>query len=306
MKILITGAHFTPAQAVIEQLLSDGEKHNLSPLEIVYVGRKTTIEGDSTPSVESQVLPKLGIKFIPITTGRMRRIIEFKTLTSLLKVPLGFIQGFKIIASEKPDVVLSFGGYVAVPIVVNAWLFRIPIIVHEQTLVTGLANSISSHFATKIAVSFESDYDFPKDKVIVTGNPFRQELLTKPKEVAKEVQNVLNYKLPIIYVTGGNQGSHQLNQQLQDILPELTKKAVVIHQTGDSKFNDYQTLVDKKADLEFKDHYLVKKWFQADEVSAIYRQAKLVISRAGANTLLELAFFAIPTIVIPLPFFAQR
>src|SRR4051812_44928195 len=97
-KILITGAHFTPAQAVIEQLQktrnSDNEK--LVNLEIVYIGRKTTMEGDKTKSIESKVLPQMGIKYRTITTGRLRRYLSLGTLVSLLKIPLGFIQSLMI------------------------------------------------------------------------------------------------------------------------------------------------------------------------------------------------------------------
>src|SRR5260221_10967548 len=134
MKILLTGAHFTPAQAVIEELQDD-------KIEIVYVGRTTTREGDSTPSVESEVLPKLRVKFVPIIAGRIRKVFDLWTIISLLKIPIGFIQAPFILLSENPDVIVSFGGYVAVPVVIWGWLLSKPIIVHEQTLVTGLANS---------------------------------------------------------------------------------------------------------------------------------------------------------------------
>jgi len=129
MKILVTGAHFTPAVAVIEEFK---KRPNI---EIVYIGRNTTREGDTSPSIESQVLPDLGIKFIPIITGRLQKDFTLFTIPSLLKIPIGFMQALFFILGEKPDVILSFGGYVAVPLVFIGWLFSIPIIVHEQTLV---------------------------------------------------------------------------------------------------------------------------------------------------------------------------
>src|SRR3989344_5972341 len=163
MKILITGAHFTPAVAVAEEL------KKTKGVEIVYVGRKTTQEGDESPSAESKVLPTLGIKFIPLIAGRLQRSFTIYTIPSFLKIPIGFLQAFFIILKEKPDVILSFGGYVAVPIVVMGWLLSVPIIVHEQTLVSGLANKISSLFADKVALSF-LDKDRVNEKTIVTGN----------------------------------------------------------------------------------------------------------------------------------------
>ena len=199
MRILLTGTHFTTAAATIPEL------QKFHDVKLVYVGRKTTKEGDSTPSVESIELPKLGVKFIPITTGRLQRSFTLYTIPSLLKIPVGFIQALFIILKEKPDVVLSFGGYVGVPIVFWAWLFSIPVIIHEQTLVSGLANTISSWFADKIAVSFESDDSFNGEKVILTGNPIRQEILD-----AKVVRR--RSLLPTILITGGT--DRQLNYKV--------------------------------------------------------------------------------------------
>jgi len=283
MRILLTGTHFTTAAATIPEL------QKFHDVKLVYVGRKTTKEGDSTPSVESIELPKLGVKFIPITTGRLQRSFTLYTIPSLLKIPVGFIQALFIILKEKPDVVLSFGGYVGVPIVFWAWLFSIPVIIHEQTLVSGLANTISSWFADKIAVSFESDDSFNGEKVILTGNPIRQEILD-----AKVVRR--RSLLPTILITGGNQGSHVLNIAVEEVLDELTKKAFVIHQTGDSKFKDYERLESKQSD-----RYAVRKFISGDWAETL-AQVDLVIGRAGINTLSELAYLSIPTLVIPVPY----
>src|SRR3990167_11273168 len=100
MNILITGAHFTPAVAVIEQL------KKYPDISITYVGRKYTQEGDDSSSVESQVIPTLGVKFISLITGRLQRSFTRYTILSILKIPIGFVQAFYIILKEKPDVVL--------------------------------------------------------------------------------------------------------------------------------------------------------------------------------------------------------
>ncbi len=301
MKILITGAHFTPAQAVIEEI------KKFSHTEVVYIGRKHTQEGDKALSVESQVLSKMGVKFIPIVAGRLRRSIDFYTLISLFKIPLGFIQSFFILLKERPDVILSFGGYVAVPTVINGWLLSIPIIVHEQTLVSGLANQISNFFADKIAVSYDKNYSFNKDKLVLTGNPIRLELLDSSTtgsgkyEVREIIKESSKNRLPLIYITGGNQGSDVINRAVTEILEELSKRAYIIHQTGESKFQHFEKLSEKKKSLKSQERYLVQKWFDASDVAAVFKSADLVISRSGANTLLELAYFGIPTITIPLP-----
>lgn len=299
MKILITGSHFTPALAVIEEL------KKYQDTEIVYIGRKYTREGDKTLSLESQTLPKLGVKFIPIISGRLQRAFTIYTFPSLLKIPIGFIQSFYFLLKEKPQVILSFGGYNAIPVVICGWLLSIPIIIHEQTLVSGLANQICAFFADKIAISFSNNEFSKMNKTILTGNPIRKEI-TSPQplqpQYKKLINNALKKHLPVILITGGNQGSHLINKTIAQILPELSKNACIIHQTGDSKFNDFEKLTTQKELLNNKDHYLVNKWIDVNDFGAIIAHADLVISRAGINTLLELAFVGVPTLLIPIPY----
>lgn len=301
MKIVITGSHFTPAQAVIESL------NTLSPdIEIIYIGRRRTLEGDKSLSIESQVLSKLNIKFIPIIAGRLQRVLTFYTIPSLFKIPFGFIQSFFILSREKPDVVLSFGGYVAVPVVVSAWLLSIPVIIHEQTLITGLANTITSYFAQKIAVSFDKEHSFKKAKVILTGNPIRKDVI-KPSgfsdtEIRDAVLIASKEELPLIFITGGNQGSHVINDALSKIIGSLTQKAYLIHQTGDSHFRDFEKLANLKSNLKYPKRYVARKWVQGQDLGMILQNADLAISRAGINTLLELVYYGVPSIVIPIPY----
>ncbi len=283
MKVLITGAHFTPAAAVIAEL------KKYPDVEIVYVGRKTTMEGDSAKSAESQILPGMGVKFLPIVTGRLQRSFTIYTIPSLLKIPIGFLMALFFIIKEQPDVILSFGGYVAVPTVLAGWLFSIPILVHEQTLVSGLANKISAFFADKIALSFPGENHFDKKKVFFSGNPIRKEILEWKQTPRKN-------KVPVILITGGNQGSHAINLAVEEGLKELTKIASVIHVTGDSKFQDFERL-EKLGN--FNDRYQVKKWI-GKEWGDVLGQVDLVVSRAGINTLTELAYTGKPALVIPI------
>lgn len=293
MKILITGAHFTPAQAVVEQLKKKPR------VKLVYVGRRTTLEGDSTISAESKILPLLGVKFIPIITGRLQRSFTLYTIPSLLKIPIGFIQALYIILSEKPDAILSFGGYVAVPVIFAGWLFSVPVIVHEQTLVSGLANKISSFFADKIALSFKPENRFKDRQTIVTGNPIRSMVLDPRDKISGHLRIfdiARKEKLPIILITGGNQGSHILNITVEECIEKLTKIAYVIHITGDNKFKDFARL--QKLQNE---RYLIKKWI-GSQYGAILSKVDLVVSRAGINTLTELAYMGKPALVIPIPY----
>lgn len=297
MKILVTGAHFTPAVATIEQL------KKIKGVEVVYVGRKTTLEGDNTPSVESQVFPLLGVKFIPLITGRLQRVFTIHTIPSLSKIPIGLAKAFYIIFSEKPDVVLSFGGYVAMPVVLMAWLWSIPIIVHEQTLIPGLANRISSFFADKIALSFDNGLLRGK-KVVLTGNPLRREIIDISLG-AKLVHPPGGQRLPVVLIMGGNQGSHIINLAVESCLNKLLKISAVYHQTGDSKYRDYERLGQLGWLGSLRERYIVKKWI-GKEYGEILQKADLVVSRAGINILTELAWLGKPALLIPIPVGEQK
>ncbi len=302
MKIVIAGTHFTPAQATIEELTKNPDH------KVVYLGRGTTLEGDSTPSVESIVLPKIGIKFIPIIAGRLQRSFTMYTIPSLFKIPVGFLQAFYFLIKEKPDVVVSYGGYIGLPVVIAAWLLSVPIIVHQQTLVAGLATQISSIFASKIAVSFKQSLN-KSPKWVLTGNPIRKKLLEPDSKISTDIKNFIHQangaKLPIILITGGNQGSHFINQLFLKVLNDLLKVTFVIHQTGDSLFKDFDQLCEIRQTLKYQERYLLKKWINASDWCEILKEASLAITRGGVNTLSELAYFGTPLLIIPIPYLYQ-
>jgi len=293
MKVLLTGTHFTPAIAVMEKL------KKYQGIKIVYVGRTTTMEGDATPSLESQILPKMGIKFIPLIAGRWQRFISPFIVISLLKIPFGFVQALLLVFLEKPDVILSFGGYVALPVVIAGWLFSIPIIIHEQTLLAGLSNRISAIFADKIAISFkESKKFFNREKTILTGNPIRKDLL----DIA--VGNVSTRrpnKDVMVLIMGGSQGSHAINLAVWECLDKLIKFASIIHVTGDNKFGDFEKSKRLGELMKLGKRYQVFKWI-GEDYGIYLKKADLVVCRAGINTLSELAYVGKPALVIPIPY----
>ncbi len=299
MKLLITGGHLGPALAVIEEL-----KKNKN-FDILYVGRKYALEGEKVYSLEYIQINKLDIEFQPITAGRLTRIISLKSLISFLKIPLGFIQGFFIIRKFKPELILSFGSYVGVPIAFWGYVFKIPVFTHEQTIKPGLANQLIGFFAKKIFLAFEETKKyFPKNKIVITGNPIKQSVF---KIIDKPF--LINKNKPVIYVTGGSLGSHSINVHIKKILPELLKNYIVIHQTGETKeYHDYEELESLKKTLPIflQKNYFIKKYFLENEIGYVYSLADLVISRAGANTFFELIALKKPAILIPLPWSAGR
>lgn len=300
-KIIITGGHLTPALAVIEELQKQTRNW-----EIVFVGRQTSEEGINKPSQESIKIPKMGITFKSIPAGKIPRHRSFRTITAILRIPLGFISSLIIVGSERPDIVLSFGGYLAVPVCLAAKIYKIPIITHEQTAVKGLATAIIEKLASKVAVSWDQQVaNHPKSKVVVTGNPVRASIIQGPgTKIALQ-----NNKAPIIYITGGNLGSQVINRTTKKALPKLTDRYNIVHQCGMGKAgDDINILIKAKSDLpsENQAKYLVQQWFTSRQVAWLLRNSRLVISRSGANIVTELALIGPPSILIPLPISARN
>jgi UDP-N-acetylglucosamine--N-acetylmuramyl-(pentapeptide) pyrophosphoryl-undecaprenol N-acetylglucosamine transferase len=285
-KIVITGGHLTPALAVIDELRAQGG------WEILFIGRTHASELDQATSVESQIIPKMGINFVPIITGRIYREISLTAIFSFLKIPLGFGQSLFNLLKFRPDVILSFGGYLSVPIVFAGWLLGIPIVCHEQTTVKGLATRFNLLFARIIAVSWPEILNaFPKGKAVLTGNPIRKEL-------------GFTEKLPLIFVTGGNQGSHIINRTVADILSRILLKANVFHQCGHlTTYGDLKKLelVKNQLPTSLKPRYQVHSYISGESMGTLLNQADLVISRGGINTITELMALGKPAILIPHP-----
>lgn len=306
MKVLIAvggGGHFSPALAVIDQMPK--------MWEVLLIGRKYAFESDKALSLEYQTAQRLHLLFEPLTTGRLQRKFTRHTLKSLLKLPVGLTQATKIVRSYKPDVVLSFGGYVTAPVVMAAAVQRIPIIIHEQTLHAGLANKIASRFATKICISWsESEKYFPKEKTVLTGNPLRKEFLNEgligkgQGESEKNITSSFSLNAsPLIYITGGSGGAHGINVLVEGCLEKLLEKYTVIHQTGDAtKYGDFARLETIKNQLPdaLQKRYILKKFIDIEYVVQILSRADLVISRAGINTVTELLYLGKQSLLIPL------
>lgn len=299
MKLVITaggGGHFAPALSVIKQLPKG--------TEILVIGRKYAFEGDKTIALEYRTAEALKIPFKALTTARLQRSFTRHTIPSIGKLPVGFYQAYKILREFKPDIVLSFGGYVAVPVTLAASTLHIPVVIHEQTLGGGMANKIASRFAEKICLSFEDSLKyFPKAKSVVTGNPLREEVL-QASEKDSPLPEKTSTSLPLLYVTGGSLGSHALNLLVEETLEELVKSYTVFHQTGDAQeFKDFDRLQEKRHALpkEVRDRYILTKFVNPASVGALMKTADLVISRAGMNTVSELIYLNVPALLIPLP-----
>ncbi len=294
MKILITtggGGHFAASLPVIRKLKNES---------LLLVLRKYAFEGEKTLSFESQIAKEENIPFATLESARLSRTLSKYTFLSLAKLPKGFLKGFFLIKSFKPDVVLSFGGFTTIPIVISSAILRIPIVIHEQTFAAGLANRIASKFAKKICISWESSKKFfPKEKTVLTGIPI-------DTIIANDSKIFENQKgFPILSFLGGSSGSHSINVLIEPILEKLLKEFFIIHQTGETQtFNDFDRLTMYKKTLQkpLQDRYQLIKFTNSSSVNSIISRSDFVVSRSGINTVARLLYFRTPSLLIPLPF----
>jgi UDP-N-acetylglucosamine--N-acetylmuramyl-(pentapeptide) pyrophosphoryl-undecaprenol N-acetylglucosamine transferase len=289
--IIITGTHLTPALELIRQLQQDQK----IKWQISYIGRESNSNNPDDTSIELETIPLLGIKFYPISCGKLDRRFLPNTLTGIPKTIKGFFQSLKIINQVKPNIIVSFGGYVSVPTVIISFIKGIKSITHEQTLTNSLTTKINSHFVSKIALSFDNQKQIqklPKNKVVVTGNLLRYQLFQKQKIPALIKNSKLKIK-NLIYITAGNQGSHLINLNIKKIIPKL-KNYNIIHQTGKNDLKGFTKFSQKYP------NYFASDYFDTQSFAWIINHSDLIISRSGANTSQEIVAFGKKSILIPL------
>jgi len=293
-KIIITGGHFTPALALINQI-----KKTHKDWEIYYFGLRKALENSKQNSYEFETLSQdKQIHFIVFNAGKIQRRLTPKFLINLIKIPFSFLVGFYQVLLIKPKIIISFGGNLSVPIIVAGWLMKIPSLTHEQTSTIGLANKINALFVNKFAVSFPNlNNKLIAQKRVVAGNPIRKEVFNKrPIKSSLIYKKWQNNKKPIIYITGGKTGSKIINQTIKKITPQLTKNYFVIHQFG----------LDTKTKLKPLTDYLPIKFITSNEIGWVMNTAKIIVSRAGANTVFELLALNKPSVLIPIPWSSEN
>ncbi len=289
--LVLTGGHAaTTAMALVEALKEKLSKN----ATISWIGTKNAVEGKKGLTLEFKTFHALGINCYAITTGRVQRKFTRHTIFSLLKIPLGFVHALWLILKIRPDAIVSFGGFAAFPVVVWGRLLGVPVVIHEQTTAIGMANKYSVPFAAKVAISRdESRKYYPKNKIVLTGNPVRKAFFEIPAKAKMAVP-------PTIYATGGSRGSQNFNAKLLEILPSVLDEFKVIHQCGDFDYELFTTFKDSLMGFK-KDHYEVHSTIDPLKVPQILKIADIVIGRAGANTVSEVIAARRPAIFIPIP-----
>ena len=304
MKICLIGGHLTPALAVCDEIANSHPEW-----ELVFIGREYSQDSLRQKAHERSEAEKRGMRFVPFVAPRVQGASIIQRLKAIVPGVISIITAIQLLSNERPDVLITFGGYLAVPLSFAAKLRGIPIITHEQTRHPGQANRLISKWAHYVGVSFpETVADFPAHKAVYVGNPLRRELFNSGSFARAEQMN--GQELPLVVILGGNQGSAFLNDRLPALLPQLLTRFRVIHQCGNATQADNyrQQLESFRHTLseDLQQRYLVQEWFTTTELAWLYHHATLAISRAGANTIYELIIFSVPSILIPLPHSAAQ
>jgi UDP-N-acetylglucosamine--N-acetylmuramyl-(pentapeptide) pyrophosphoryl-undecaprenol N-acetylglucosamine transferase len=298
MRIVLTGGgsggHTSAAVGIIGALVDAG----LNMRDILWIG--------SNDGIEHRVAKDAGIQFRVVNVGKFRRYLSFKNLSDIPRVIKGVVESFKALREYSPSGVVSTGGFVSVPVVLASYLLRIPIVVHEQTIVPGLANRIAGRLASKVILTFRDTAScFNRTKTLVIGNPLRPELrkgLRSREEALRRLE--LDGNLPVLYVTGGALGANVINQIVGDALAILLNDWQIIHQCGDGEMRfglRYLTEVAGRLDSRLSNRYILKSYI-ASEISDVFSAADVLLSRSGAAIVNEITQIGLATILVPYPF----
>lgn len=297
MKIVLagggSGGHFYPLIAVAEEINEMVQERKLVEAELFYLADRPYDRRD---------LFENRIAFRRITAGKLRRYFSLFNFFDAVKTWFGILLSLWQIYWIYPDVVFSKGGYVSFPILMAARIFRIPVIIHESDSRPGRVNLWSAKFAARVAIAFpEAMPSFPKEKTALVGNPLRKEVMYPISRGAHEFLQ-LEKDRPVIFVAGGSQGAAALNETLLDILPQLLERYQVIHQTGKVHFAD----TEKRARFvleedSLKGRYKIFPFLNPTALRMTAGVTDLVVSRAGAGVIFEIAQWGLPAILIPIP-----
>ncbi len=279
-----TGGSVTPLLAVAEELLKETAPD--MSWELFFVGSKKGPEKELVASFNQALGANIKpFTFIALTSGKWRRYFSLRNFLDIFKCLVGFFESLRILRKVKPELIISAGSFVSVPLVWAASLKKIPILIHQQDVRPGLANKLMAPFARAVTVTFESSLIDYGPKAVWTGNPVK-ELNVKPYVLE-------NKNKPLVIAIGGGTGATALNELIFPEIENYDSFCKLIHLTGQGKSS---ALKNRSATA-----YQAFEFLPHDEVLSLMAAADLVISRCGLGTLSELSFLGKPAVLIPIP-----
>ena len=282
-----TGGHINPALAVASYAVGKDET-----TKVLFVGTKA--------GLETRLVPKAGFDIEYIDVEGFKRNKIFSNVKVVYKLFKSQIQAKKILKKFKPDVVLATGGYVSGPVVTAAKKLKIPSVIHEQNVYPGLTVKAAVKYVDKVLVSFDETVNHIKEpsKCMVMGNPIRPEILNATYDESRKKLNLSDK--PLVFIVGGSRGAMKINEAVKDILSMMDESTPfqLIFATGESNYKSFiESLADKTV-LENKNINVLPYIHNMNEVM---NAADVVVSRAGAITVSEIAALGRPCILIPSP-----
>jgi UDP-N-acetylglucosamine--N-acetylmuramyl-(pentapeptide) pyrophosphoryl-undecaprenol N-acetylglucosamine transferase len=278
-----SGGHVMPAITLIDSL-----KNNKN-YQLKYIGSYNGIEKD--------LVALTGVEYLPISTGKLRRYIDWQNVTDIFRIIKGFFQALTFFLGHKRfnAVVVSMGGFVAVPVVFAAKLRGLRVIIHEQTSRVGLANRLCGFVANRILISFEKSRTFfPARKCNLVGYPLRDSIF-RPVADSIMLENIDIKKLanerPLLLATGGGNGSLVINNIIKENFKWLNQHYLIVHQVGKNFLKEYQA---------YQNPWYFPVAFLGEEIIELMKISKVTISRAGAGTVSELIALRKISVFIPL------
>lgn len=288
-----SGGHVFPLIAVADALLKTDPS-----IELMMVG-----DGDFVKMAASS----RGIPFRTVKAAKARRYFSLLNLIDLWKIPWGLIQSLWIMFWFMPDVLFAKGGYSSVMPVIAAKLYFIPVVLHDSDAIPGSANLFMARFAKKILIAFKDVAKYFKaEKVVFVGNPVRRDIIAGSAQEARNKFG-LSADRKTILVIGGSQGAKLINASMSEAAPLLTQKWQVIHQTGESQIEEVKKSLEKTISegkdsygMDISQYYKLLPFLNDTDLALAYALADIIICRAGASLIFEVATLGKPAIVIPL------
>ncbi|MEW9077651.1 undecaprenyldiphospho-muramoylpentapeptide beta-N-acetylglucosaminyltransferase [Terrisporobacter glycolicus] len=296
MKVLLsgggTGGHVYPAIAIANKI-----KEENPDCEILFVGTEK--------GIESEIVPKYGYELKTVTVQGFRRKIDFENVKRVFKLCKGLEQSRRIVKKYKPDIVIGTGGYVSGPVLFNSALNKTVTIVHEQNSFPGVTNKILSKVVTRVLTSFEDSHGrFPeesRDKLVLTGNPVRKEILQSRKSTSRKKLGISEDK-KMVLCYGGSGGSEEINDAMRLVIKNMVKEDIAfIFATGKLYYDEF---IGSLGEISLKPYQRVMPYLDnmADGLSA----SDIVIGSAGAISLAEITALGKPSIIIPKAYTAEN
>lgn len=296
MRVLLsgggTGGHVYPAIAIANRI-----KEQYPDAEIIFVGTEK--------GIESEIVPKYGYELKTVTVQGFKRKIDFDNVKRVFKLFKGLEQSRKVVKKFKPDVVIGTGGYVSGPVLFNAAMSKVPTVIHEQNSFPGVTNKILSKVVTRVLTSFEDSHErFPegsRDKLVLTGNPVRKEILVARKNIARKNLGISEDK-KMVLCYGGSGGSEEINDAMKVVIENMVKEDIAfIFATGKYYYEEFTKSIEY---LNLKPYQQVVPYLE-DMANAL-AASDLVIGSAGAISLAEITALGKPSIIIPKAYTAEN